>query len=1003
LSFIHEGAVAPHFSKLLQSCGQQFKWTLIEQYPIPRKNRQPLKADGVLLDEFKLIHGIWEAKDTHDDLPTEAKKKFQAGYPQDNILFQAPDRAMLYQNGNLVIDTDINQPANLIDALKLFFEYQPPEYEQWDLAVEEFKDKVPELANSLLKLIEAERQYNKHFVQSLNDFIELVRQAINPNISMQAVEEMLIQHLLTERIFRTVFKNPDFANRNIIAVEIEKVIQALTSRHFSRTDFLNKLDRFYGAIETTAATIDDFSQKQDFLNTVYEKFFQGFSIKVADTHGIVYTPQPIVDFMVRSVDDILQREFGKSLGHKDVHILDPFVGTGNFILRTMRQIPKTQLANKYVNELHCNEVMLLPYYIAAMNIEHTYFELTGQYQPFDGICLVDTFELAEGRQMPMFVQANTQRVEQQKQTPIFVVIGNPPYNASQVNENDNNKNRKYEEMDRRTAATYAKDSTATLKSQLSDPYVKAIRWATDRIGDDGVVTLVTNNSFLDDKPFDGMRKHLAQDFNRIYILDLKGNIRKDSMRDGIPLGEKHTVFGLAAMVGISVTFFVRRKELNDYKIFYSTVDFRSTRQEKFDLIENAKTIKFLKWTEIVPDHKYNWLTENLRDDFDTFIPTGTKEAKEAKYRDTQTIFKLYSTGAKTNRDVWVYNFQRDILTENMRQTIETYNSHIFRLQPLSTKPVINDFVSNDDTKISWSRDLKLKLQRGQLGEFNEDKIRVSLYRPFTKRYLFFDKIFADVLGFFPNFFPTQESENDNRVICCTNHSQLPFLVQMSNHIPDTAVGGRPGQCFPFYTYNKDGSNRRENITDYALKRFHTQYQDDTITKWDIFYYVYALLHHPTYCDTYAANLRRDLPNIPFADEFWGFAEAGTRLADMHVNYEQQPEYPLKLIENPDEPLNWRVEKMRLSKDKTQLKYNDFLTLAGIPPEAFEYKLGNRSALDWVIDQYRVKTDKRSGSGIVNDPNNLDDEQYIVRLVGQVITVSLETVKIVKDLPELNLE
>lgn len=556
LSFVHEGAVAPHFSKLLQYCGKQFKWTLIEQYPIRRKGRQPLKADGALLDEFKLIHGVWEAKDTQDDLATEVKKKFDVGYPQDNILFQAPDRAILYQNESLVIDTDITQPPNLIDTLKLFFEYQPPEYEQWDLAVDEFKDKVPDLAQSLLRLIEEERKYNKQFVQALDDFSELVRQAINPNISMQAVEEMLIQHLLTERIFRKVFDNPDFANRNIIAVEIEKVIQALTSRHFSRADFLSKLDRFYGAIETTAGTIDDFSEKQGFLNTVYEKFFQGFSVKVADTHGIVYTPQPIVDFMVRSVDDILQQEFGTSLGHKDVHILDPFVGTGNFMLHIMRQIPKTQLPHKYANELHCNEVMLLPYYIAAMNLEHEYFELTGQYRPFEGICMVDTFELAEGRQIPLFAKANTERVAQQKQTPIFVIIGNPPYNAHQVNENDNSKNRKYPTLDQRVAETYAKDSRATNKNALSDVYVKAIRWATDRIGDEGIVAFVTNNSFLDGIAFDGMRKHLEQDFDDIYILDLGGNVRKNPKLSGTT----HNVFGI--QVGVSINIFVRKRRKN---------------------------------------------------------------------------------------------------------------------------------------------------------------------------------------------------------------------------------------------------------------------------------------------------------------------------------------------------------------------------------------------------------------------------------------------------------
>jgi predicted helicase len=554
LSFLHEGAVAPHFSKLLQYCGRQFNWTLIEQYPIARLGRHPLKADGALLDEFKLVHGLWEAKDTQDDLPTEAKKKFQADYPPDNILFQAPDRAILYQNGSQVIDADITKPPELIDTLKLFFEYQPPAYEQWELAVDEFRDKVPELARSLLHLIEEERKYNKRFVQALDDFTELVRQAINPNIALSAVEEMLIQHLLTERIFRRVFDNPDFANRNIIAVEIEKVIQALTSRHFSRSDFLSKLDRFYGAIETTAATIDDFAQKQDFLNTVYEKFFQGFSIKVADTHGIVYTPQPIVEFMVRSVDDILQKEFHKSLGHRDVHILDPFVGTGNFILRIMQHIPKTLLPHKYTHELHCNEVMLLPYYIAAMNIEHAYFELTGQYQPFEGICMVDTFELAEGKQMSMFAKGNTERVERQKQAPIFVIIGNPPYNAHQVNENDNSKNRKYPYLDRRVAETYAKDSAATNKNALSDVYVKAIRWATDRIGDEGIVAFVTNNSFVDQIAFDGMRKHLEQDFDDIYILDLGGNVRKNPKLSGTT----HNVFGI--QVGVSINIFVRKRK-----------------------------------------------------------------------------------------------------------------------------------------------------------------------------------------------------------------------------------------------------------------------------------------------------------------------------------------------------------------------------------------------------------------------------------------------------------
>ncbi|MBI1730989.1 N-6 DNA methylase [Candidatus Acetothermia bacterium] len=528
-----EGSVSPAFAALLRSCAQQSNLTLVEQYRI-RRGDQTIVADGALLDSFKLVHGVWEAKGTRDDLEKEVQAKFKKGYPKDNILFQAPNHVILWQNGNEIINEDVADPKTLIDILKAFFEYQPPAYEQWHQAVEEFKNKVPELAQALLDLIDKERQTNKKFVAAFNDFAELCRAAINPNIALQAVEEMLIQHLLTERIFSKIFDNPDFANRNVIAREIEKVIVALTSKSFSRHEFLKSLDRFYGAIESTASTINDYSEKQAFLNTVYEKFFQGFSVKVADTHGIVYTPQSIVDFMVRSVEEILKQEFGKSLSDKGVHIIDPFVGTGNFITRIMREMKRTSLAHKYANELHCNEVMLLPYYIASMNIEHEYLELTKEYKPFDGICLVDTFELAESkeRSFSFLAQENTERVKRQKEAPIFVVIANPPYNAKQVNENDNNKNRKYEVIDQRVRETYSKDSQATNKNALSDVYVKAYRWATDRIGSEGIVAYISNNSFVENYAFDGMRKQLGEDFDSIYILDLGGNVRENPKLSG---------------------------------------------------------------------------------------------------------------------------------------------------------------------------------------------------------------------------------------------------------------------------------------------------------------------------------------------------------------------------------------------------------------------------------------------------------------------------------------
>ncbi|HEY0377768.1 MAG TPA: type ISP restriction/modification enzyme [Pyrinomonadaceae bacterium] len=671
---------------------------------------------------------------------------------------------------------------------------------------------------------------------------------------------MLIQHILTERIFRTVFKNPDFTRRNVIAVEIEKVVDALTAQAFSRAEFLRRFDHFYRAIETTAATIEDFTQKQEFLNAVYEKFFQGFSVKVADTHGIVYTPQAVVNFMVRSVEEILRREFGKTLSSKDVHVLDPFVGTGNFLVRVMQEIKRTALPDKYRDELHCNEVMLLPYYIASMNIEHEFYELTGAYEPFEGVCLVDTFELAEAQQISFFTTENTQRVERQKRSPIMVVIGNPPYNVGQLSENDNNKNRKYKVMDKRVAETYAKDSKATNKNALSDPYVKAIRWASDRIGNEGIVAFVTNNGFIDNASFDGMRLHLAQEFDRIYILDLKGNVRKDSMRDGIPIGEAHTVFGLSAMVGIAISFFIKSERVEEPKIFYSEVDWKAKRKEKFDLLEKAKTTYSLDWREIHPDAKHNWLTEGMRDEFETFLSIGNEETKRSSSI-TTAIFTNYSRGAETTRDDWVYNFNLDELAQNVGVFVETYNEQLYkwRTQSKSNK-TIDAFVLYDDRKIKWSSSLKQFLSAKVPAEIDEANFRNSLYRPFTCQYLYFDRILTHRRGQFPSIFPTSATETENRVICLTGSgSEKPFMALVSDRIADLHLTGAgcSTQCFPFYTYNEDGTNRWENITDWALEKFREEYGDSSITKWDIFHYVYGVLHYPVYRERYAANLKRE--------------------------------------------------------------------------------------------------------------------------------------------------
>ena len=875
LGFTHETAVRSAFQSLLQHYGRVFNWTLVPEHsmtPLIRgargvKNKR-IVIDGALIDSFQLSHGYWEAKDIHDNLPIQVQRKFEAGYPRDNILFQTPKRAILWQNDQHVLDTDLTDSTQLIETLETFFAHRPQAYVEWETAVAQFKNKVPALGKGLAELIEKERGTNRQFATAFRAFHEKCCQSINPDLSEAAVEEMLIQHLLTERLFRTVFDNPDFTRRNVIANEIEKVIDALTSHSFSRDGFLRSLDRFYIAIEDTARTISDFSQKQGFLNTVYEQFFQGFSVKVADTHGVVYTPQPIVDFMVRSVEEILGAEFNRSFSDSGVHIIDPFVGTGNFIVRIMREIQKTALEDKYQSELHCNEVMLLPYYIAAMNIEHEFFEGTSGYHPFEGICLVDTFELAEDRQLPLFALENTRRVEDQKKAPMFVIIGNPPYNVGQVNENDNNKNRKYPMMDAQVKETYAKDSTARNKNALADPYVKAIRWASDRIGEEGVVAFITNNGFLDGVAFDGMRKHLAADFDAIYILDLGGNARK-----GLKVSDAN-VFGIR--VGVSINLFVKKCDNTNVhaEIFYACVDEFWRKEDKYRYLDSKEHYRNIEWQPITPDQRYTWLTEGLHADFETFIPMGTQEAKAATGAAVEVIFQTYSNGVKTNRDAWAYNFNRNTLTENMNGLIETYNAEVDRWKRRENQDEnVDDFVVYGDEKISWSRDLKSKLKRGKIAEYDKYKVRVSCYRPFTKLNLYFDRVMNDVVYVFPSIFPTSETETENRVIWLKVGKEWPMFALMVDKLPDQLPQGG-SQCFPFYTYDEDGGNRRENITDWALEQFRAHYRDEAITKWDIFHYTYALLHHPRLSEAVSGKPQAGPAAPTVCAQFLGLFQSG---------------------------------------------------------------------------------------------------------------------------------
>lgn len=990
LNVSHETGVRTAFQNLLTETARAQRWTLVTEQTL-KVGGKNIRPDGVMRDEFNLPRGYWEAKDTDDDLDAEIRKKADKGYPLTNIIFEDTRQAALYQDGQVRFRADLTTPQQVADLLNQFYGYAEPDIEGFEQAVAEFQERVPELATGLAHKIKSAHKDNKKFQGAYAFFLELCKSSLNPNISQAAVDEMLVQHLLTERLIRKIFDNPDFMSNNAIAVEIEKVIRALVSPSFSREEYLKSLDRFYRAIEDAAHGLEDFAEKQHFLNSIYERFFQGYSVKIADTHGIVYTPQPIVDFMCASVVEVLQTEFGKTLGDPDVVILDPATGTGNFIVNLLRRFPRRDLEAAYKERLFANEIMLLPYYIAALNIEHAYYELTGQYESFEGLCFVDTLDIAEGAQLRMsfMTEANSQRVERQKQAPITVIIGNPPYNVGQISENDNNKNRNYGLVDERISQTYVKDSKATLRRQLYDPYVRFFRWAVDRLqGRDGIVCYVTNNSFVDQLAFDGMRKHILQDFTRIAHVDLHGNIRQNPKLSGTT----HNVFGI--QVGVGITIAIRSAKHKDRQILYHRVPEDWRKEEKFGWLEQRKNIATIGWQALIPDDRHSWLVPENADVFDAFLEMGSKTTKLASGPAARAIFKSFSSGVMTGRDDIAYNFSPDNLAQIVRQFGENYNSEVDRFRRIGKDQDIDAFV--DYSRIKWSRDLKRILKSGRYLTFDSRCIRKALYRPFSKQYLYFADIAIDEQGQFHKIFPIQSTERDNRIVWIKVGSDWPMFALIAECIADRLPQGG-SQCFPFYVYDPDGSNRRENITDWALKQFRDHYGDESISKWDIFNYVYGVLHHPGYREKFADNLKRELPRIPFAPDFRAFAEAGQRLADLHLNYEQVEPYPLQWIEAQDEPLSYRVTKMRLSKDKTQVVVNDSLTLAGIPPQVFAYRLGNRSALDWVIDQYQITTDKRSG--ITSDPNREDDPRYIVDLVGKVIAVSVETVRIVEGIPE----
>ena len=658
-------------------------------------------------------------------------------------------------------------------------------------------------------------------------------------------------------------------------------------------------------------------------------------------------------------------------------------------------LPKKKLKHKYQNEIFCNEVAILPYYIANLNIEYTYQQKMGSYEEFNNICFVDTLDHSsfEYKQLDLFAMTveNTERIKRQNDCDISVIIGNPPYNANQANENDNNKNRAYPGIDKRIKDTYVQESRAQ-KTKVYDMYSRFFRWATDRLDKQGIICFITNSSCLDASSFDGFRKVISEEFSHAYFLDLGGDVRAISGRDGIFIGEKHTIFGKSAMTGIAISFLVKdsQEQTTRNRIYYShPFNVHELRENKLKFLAATKFAN-ISFEHITPDKNNNWinLTEN---DFDSLLPIADKNTKLAKSKADETaIFKIFTLGIATNRDEWLYDFDSQQLAKKIKFFCNFYDREKNRWHQSNKKKLINDFV---DRKIKWTAELEEHLIKNSALEYNPNSIVKSTWRPFTKKYFYCARIIVHRLYQQEQIFPIGK---DNTAICLTIHKQVPFVVQAANTICDGGIGSRGSQILTLYYYDENG-NRQENITDWSLQKFQIHYNNKKIKKLDIFHYTYAVLHHPIYRQKYEQNLKREFPRLPFYENFQQWVKWGKKLIDLHINYETIKPYPLTRIDLPTTD-NQPTPKPKLKADKTKDKIliDTLTTLEKIPKIAWEYRLGNRSALEWVLDQYKEKKPRdKTIAEKFNTYSFADYKETVIDLLQKVCTVSVETMKIIQ--------
>lgn len=847
---------------------------------------------------------------------------------------------------------------------------------------------------------------------AFDDFLSGLRKNINPAVTPGEVVEMLAQHLITKPVFEALFENYSFVQHNPVSRALQGMLDLLEAQALEKDTVV--LSRFYESVKMRVSGLDNAEARQRVIVELYDKFFRTAFPRTVEKLGIVYTPVEIVDFINRSVADVLQAAFGRSLSDADVHVLDPFTGTGTFLARMVESglITPAALPRKYAAELHANEIVLLAYYIASINIENAYHATQGEnaaYTPFNGICLTDTFQLGETDDVnwlyaPALPQ-NSERVQAQQNAPIQVIIGNPPYSVGQKSANDDAQNQSYPRLEQRIADTYAKQSDKTNKNALYDSYIKAFRWASDRLDKQhgGIIAFVSNGYWLDGNAMDGFRKCLEAEFSAIYVFNLRGNCRTSGE---VRRKESGNVFGLGSRTPIAITVLVKKPgHTGKALIQYHDIGDYLSREEKLAIIAEKRSIlgSAMNWTHIRPNAQGDWLNQR-NDIFGSFIPIGDKDNKDNK----QTFFvPYYSSGLKTQRDAWCYNFSQARLRQNIQSTLDYYNSIV---ESGRDTPLL------DATRISWTRAFQNDFQKKRIKTFEPSAIRQAAYRPFCKQHVYFSAALNEMLYQMPKLFPTPETKN--LVICIAGvGAQRDFSSLIVDELPDLHTL-QTGQCFPLYYYEKksvyqptlfDGDKseytRKDGITNFILERCRASY-GPKVSKEDIFYYVYGLLHSPDYRRTFAADLKKMLPRLPLVEkpaDFWAFSKAGRALAELHLNYETQPPHPDVVVSGAEQG-KFRVEKMRFpdKQDKTTIEYNPWITISHIPQEACDYVVNGRTAVEWIMERYQIKTDK--ASGITNDPNDWATEQgkprYILDLLLSVITVSVETVKIVNGLPGL---